>query len=277
VSAIGQALKEAREKRSVSLEEVHAKIKIHPRILQLLEEEKFDKLPSPLFAKSFLRSYAEFLGVDAESLLGSYEKEKQPVAEPEQILYLKAADLSGERRTSLKGWAVGIAAAFFIAAVLFGSPAKMMSSWTAKMKKTSVAPAKERGGSLPVRQAGASGGKESEAAVPADDPPGAEWINSVKLGNFPSLNKRVPLDLEIRALDAVWVHVTCDGKVLFQGILKKGAGESWKAKGSIEIWTGNASNMLLILNRNAIGSPGKGVVKKMIVSHEGVRIAPQSA
>lgn len=274
MSAIGQALKEARTKRSVSLEEVHAKIKIHPRILQLLEEEKFDKLPSPLFAKSFLRSYAEFLGVDAESLLGSYEKEKQPTAEPEQVLYLKTADLSGERRISPMGWVMGIAAALLIAAVLFGSPAKMMGSWTAKMKKASVAKIEK------ARQEKKSKvetvAKKSEAAVPADDSTGSEWMNSVKLGNFPKLNKRVPLDLEIRALDAVWVHVTCDGKVLFQGILKKDSGDSWQAKESIEIWTGNASNMLLILNRTAIGSPGKGVVKKMIVSHDGVRIAPQS-
>ena len=73
----------------------------------------------------------------------------------------------------------------------------------------------------------------------------SEWLSSPKLGNYPKLNTRLPLDLEIKALDAVWVHVTCDGSVLFQGILKKGAAESWKAKETIEIWTGNASSSSL--------------------------------
>ena len=62
--SIGNTLKDARNKKTLSYDEVHAKIKIHPRVLQLLEEEKFDKLPSPLFAKSFLKSYAEFLEVN---------------------------------------------------------------------------------------------------------------------------------------------------------------------------------------------------------------------
>ena len=42
-ASIGAALKEARSKRSVTLEDAHARLKIHPRVLQLLEEDKFDK------------------------------------------------------------------------------------------------------------------------------------------------------------------------------------------------------------------------------------------
>ena len=45
-ASIGAVLKEARTKKSITLEDVHAKLKIHPRVLQLLEEDKFDKLPS---------------------------------------------------------------------------------------------------------------------------------------------------------------------------------------------------------------------------------------
>ena len=66
MSSIGTVLKEARTKKSISLEDVHSKIKIHPRVLQLLEEDKFEKLPSSVFAKSFLKSYAEFLEVNSE-------------------------------------------------------------------------------------------------------------------------------------------------------------------------------------------------------------------
>jgi cytoskeleton protein RodZ len=258
MSVIGETLKEARIKKAVSLEEIHAKIKIHPRILRLLEEEKFDKLPSPFFTKSFLKSYAEFLGVDAQALLENYEKDKQAAIEPEQLLYLKPADSSGERQTSVLRWAAGVAAALFIAAILFGSPAKILSSLPAKTKKISV-----------TKQE-----KKRSNPAPVQEKLGAEWLNHAKLGNFPNLNKHAPLDLEIKALDAVWLHITSDGKIVYQGIMKQGAVESWSAKDSIEIWSGNASNMFLSINKKPIGSPGKGSVKKMILSHEGVRIAP---
>ena len=72
MSSIGYTLKEARNKKSISLDDVHAKIKVHPRVLQLLEEDKFDKLPSPIFVKSFLKSYADFLEIDSSSIIKSY-------------------------------------------------------------------------------------------------------------------------------------------------------------------------------------------------------------
>src|SRR3989338_7578241 len=89
MSSIRNLIREARSKKSISLEEVHSRIKIHPRVLQLLEEDKFEKLPSPLFVKSFLKSYAEFLEVNPEDLVQAYDKEGRK--EPAQVLYLKTA------------------------------------------------------------------------------------------------------------------------------------------------------------------------------------------
>ena len=265
--SIGTVLKEARVKKEITLEDVHAKIKIHPRVLQLLEEEKFEKLPSPLFAKSFLKSYAQFLEVNADELLENYEKENQ-VAEPEQRLYLKPADMSGSRKIPVPWLAGGLAAVFVLVAVLSGAPSKWAAGWAAHAKTSATKAEKSRAA------------KEKKAQLlrleEAEEKSTIGWLSSVKLGNFPKLNKRQPLELQIKALEAVWVHITADGKVLFQGVLKKSGAQTWKGKESIEIWTGNASNMSLELNGQALGSPGKGVVKKMIVSHEGIRIASPS-
>ncbi len=100
-----------------------------------------------------------------------------------------------------------------------------------------------------------------------------EWLNSVRLGNFPQISKKAPLELEVKALDAVWIHITGDGAVQFQGILKKGVSGKYTAKDMIEVWTGNAANMSLSLNKNSLGSPGKGFVKKMQISRDGIRVA----
>ena len=260
--SIGTVLKEARAKKEITLEDVHAKLKIHPRVLQLLEEEKFDKLPSPLFAKSFLRSYAQFLEVNADQLLDDFEKGNK-IPEPEQKMYIKPVDMSGARKIPASWWTAGIVAAAILGLAMF-APTKSLSKWASQLKLPAIKAAKK----APVVKEK----KAEEPAVEARLAESSEWINSAKLGNFPKLNRKQALELQIKALDAVWVHVTCDGKVLFQGVLKKGGGDVWQAKSAIEIWTGNASNMSLTLNKAALGSPGKGVVKKMIISHEGIRI-----
>ncbi len=266
--SIGTILKDARTKKEISLEDVHAKLKIHPRVLQLLEEEKFDKLPSPLFAKSFLRSYAQFLEVNADEIIDHYEKEKKP-EEPEQKMYIRPVDMSGARKIPASWWLAGSVGALILAVAML-APTKQLSSWASKLKPPKIVTQKK---TAAVKEKEMSAPKAEETR-PAATESKNDWINSVKLGNFPKLNKKKPLDLQIKAIDAVWVHITCDGKVLFQGVLKKGGTDTWQAKSTIEIWTGNASNMSLTLNKTQIGSPGKGVVKKMMISHEGIRIAP---
>ena len=274
MSSIGSVLKEARTKKTLTLDEVHSKIKIHPRVLQLLEEDKFEKLPSPLFVKSFLKSYAEFLEVNPDELVSTYEREKKP--DPEQILYIKPADPAmgtGYRPFHI---VAGICAALLLLFVLVGQPSKIAKSLSTKFKSSKVTSEKSKKASASKvrdREEETKAAPQETKETPRE---ASEWLNSVSLGNFPKINHKAPLSLEIKALDAVWVHVTADDTVVFQGVLKKGTAETSIAKESIEIWTGNASNMSLTLNKSSLGSPGKGVVKKMLISHDGVRIVSAS-
>lgn len=262
MGSIGSTLKEARSKKSVTLEEVHSRIKIHPRVLQLLEDDKFDKLPSPLFVKSFLKSYAEFLEVNPDELVEAYEKEKK---EPAQELFIKPA-AERERRSEFDKsfaaalWIAGVVIALALGAILlFKAGAWVSQKWADSRKAAETRPVSQK--------------KKEAKPAPSAQTQSAEWLRTVEQGNFPKLNKKAPLELTIKAIDNVWMRVTCDEKVLFQNILKKGTQESWKANKEIQIWTGNSSNMLLVLNRHSLGSPGKGVVKRMIINHDGVRIS----
>ncbi|MBG93245.1 MAG: hypothetical protein CL792_04620 [Chloroflexi bacterium] len=62
--SIGQYLKEARSVRKLSLEDASAVTRISKHYLQALEDEDFDTLPAPVYARGFMRSYAKFLGLD---------------------------------------------------------------------------------------------------------------------------------------------------------------------------------------------------------------------
>ncbi len=63
---IGQRLRQARQARSLTLEQVSEALHIKPHYLQALEEGRWDALPSPAQGRGFLRLYAAFLGVTLE-------------------------------------------------------------------------------------------------------------------------------------------------------------------------------------------------------------------
>lgn len=248
MSSIGNQLKEARSKKTLSLDDVYSRIKIHPRVLNLLEEGRFEKLPSPLFAKSFLKTYAEFLELNPESLIQAYEKEDKQ--DPEQVLFIKPVEQKSQKNHPVNIFPA-LTVIFLIAAVGFGG--SYLFKTTARLLKKKP----------PTKL---------EQKKPVEETKKSEWLRSPEQGDFPKIKSKTPLELKIHATNNVWLHITCDNKVLFQSILKRGASESWTANQSIVIWTGNPSSMSLTLNQFNLGSPGKGAVKKMVLSREGVRL-----
>jgi cytoskeletal protein RodZ len=67
--SIGQQLRQARKARSLTLEDVAQATHMRVHYLQALESNDIEALPSMVQARGFLRSYAEFLELDAEPLL----------------------------------------------------------------------------------------------------------------------------------------------------------------------------------------------------------------
>jgi hypothetical protein len=76
VGVIGDTLFEARTRRAVDLDEVHAVTGIRSRYLRAIEEEDWDALPEEFYARSFIRKYAQFLGVDPEPLVEEYRRQR---------------------------------------------------------------------------------------------------------------------------------------------------------------------------------------------------------
>jgi cytoskeletal protein RodZ len=66
VFEIGNSLHEARARRGVDLNQAELATKIRVKYLRALEDERFDQLPSQTYVKGFLRTYAEYLGLDGQ-------------------------------------------------------------------------------------------------------------------------------------------------------------------------------------------------------------------
>lgn len=65
---VGATLREARNRRKIDLSEVEAATKIRVRYLRAIENEEWDLLPGDAYSRGFVRTYASYLGLDAERL-----------------------------------------------------------------------------------------------------------------------------------------------------------------------------------------------------------------
>lgn len=70
---IGSTLREARMRARIDITEVEQATKIRAKYLRALENEEWNLLPGSTFIKSFLREYAEYLGLDARTLVEEYK------------------------------------------------------------------------------------------------------------------------------------------------------------------------------------------------------------
>jgi len=75
-TSVGQQLRQAREQRSLTIEQAAAATRIRPHYLRSLEAGEFDALPSLTQGRGFLRAYASYLGLDAEPLLSALDKKE---------------------------------------------------------------------------------------------------------------------------------------------------------------------------------------------------------
>lgn len=73
---IGQILKEAREEKSLTLDDIQEMTKIQKRYLVAIEQNEFQALPGRFYARAFIKEYAEVIGLNATELLAEFDEEK---------------------------------------------------------------------------------------------------------------------------------------------------------------------------------------------------------
>ncbi len=71
---IGASLREARMRARIDISEVEAGTKIRAKYLRALENEEWDLLPGPVYVKSFLKTYGDYLGLDSRLLVDEFKR-----------------------------------------------------------------------------------------------------------------------------------------------------------------------------------------------------------
>lgn len=111
MESIGQYLRQSREERAMSVEEVSRTTRIPVANLERLENDHFDDLPGEVFVRGFLKAYARALRIPAEDVLARYTSSRRvaivtplPVTTPIQ---------------KTQGKRFGVAVAFVVLLILF--------------------------------------------------------------------------------------------------------------------------------------------------------------
>jgi len=214
VFEIGNSLREARERQGLGYPEIELATKIRAKYIRALEEEDFTSIPGDAYIRGFLRTYAEYLGLDddvyvdeyASRFITSWRDELPPRRERRRV---RTRERPIERRTVLlvlAGIAL-VAVLIFAAFVIPGSSTHVPGLGT--KQKHHSAPARQlvlrgvgRGTYVEVRRTRASGEVDLQGTVEpgqTDRLPGDRFYLLVRAPD----GLRITLDGRAVALPAV--------------------------------------------------------------------------
>jgi cytoskeletal protein RodZ len=116
---IGTTLREARMRQRIDISEIESETKIRAKYLRALENEEWDLLPGPTFVKSFLRTYADALGLDGKLLIEEYKLRHERLSDVElqPIAPLGQRDRRRPRPGVPRGWLVAFVVVGLLAAL----------------------------------------------------------------------------------------------------------------------------------------------------------------
>lgn len=231
---IGKRLKEAREKKGLTLEDIEEETKIRRKYLRAMEEEQFQILPGQVYAKAFLKTYTRFLGIDVEDVFQNDDRFINQ--EPEQALpnYLEEddKDITGRSRSRLFLGATVIIVSLVVLA-LFGGWAKDKN----------------------ISSKSISGEPVGEMVVDEQTMPPANQQQLPVVLNPPTNAAPVRLDLQVKDRNC-WMKVDVDGTQVFVGTLTPGQAKYFEGQEIIKVRFGDAGAVEASLNGRNLGSMG---------------------
>ena len=134
MAEIGPTLRDARIRARIDMSEVETQTKIRAKYLRAIENEEWDLLPGPVYTKSFLRTYGDYLGLDSRMLVEEFKQRYERPLDQEMAPPIASLGRERERermpRPPLPPWApiafvlVVIVAALFIVGTVFGGSNK---------------------------------------------------------------------------------------------------------------------------------------------------------
>ena len=289
--SVGAELARARQERKLSFSEVTKETKVQPWVLEALEADRLQDMMSPVYVKGFLSTYARFLRLDPEPLIGQI---RWPQPEPAQdevpppppptpfTFHLHLPPVSVLRRI---GAAALVCAAVVGLIVLQPSVRMAQGSKPSSAKPKQTVAVRQTKPAKPVAAAStpATPAPSEATGRPAGEPlaPKLASVSGVseplKTPSAPALSLLAtqPLELQVSAHSTTWIRVRADGKLLSQQRLQRGANERWTAKKQFEVIISKPSQVEMMLNGQPISPFAIAHQGRLLITHHGITQLPE--
>jgi cytoskeleton protein RodZ len=264
---IGQLLENKRREKGLSLKDVEEATKIRKRYLEGLEREDYAMLPDPIYAHGFLKTYANFLGLDGENLSRGLKDRRAPrrerrfgyeVSEESEFdqPLIDPGGLGGTERRKVSGAAIltVVLAVLVLAAIIsvlyfIGRGSQQAESPVEEEPAAEKEPAEEEPAAEkePAEEEPAAE-KEPEANVGAEEEPADEPTN-VPASETVQATVRVP---EVPA----GLTISVDGTVADDRFAQPGFSQTFEGQRVVTVSTANAGAVEVEVNGQDFGSLG---------------------
>ncbi len=256
---LGDRLRSERERQNLTIQDIAKGTSIRALYIEAIENGDYAQLPGTVYAKGFIRNYANFLKIDADAVVRQFmeenhpeevaaaEEAKQQLAEAEEQnkAEVKAKLATGsefrEQVSSPSNRSNNLLIALIVLLVaggayyLFAMDDTSATKPTKAVTQTAKAPASTKAGQEKTEQ--------PQEAQPV---------------------KVEGVELVAKFTDRCWTQVVADGKTVYEGTMESGKTETWKGKEKVVITAGNAGAVEMKVNGQDMGKAGNAgqVVEK---------------
>ena len=251
---IGDLLRRERERQNLSIKDIEKATSIRALYIDAIEKGEYKTLPGEVYAKGFVRNYANYLELNANEIVNAFNEEMHPQEElqesagsssaeearQEQSAERNREEYRGPKITSLESYPMeksshGVRNALMVAVAVFVVAFAALIAFGGNEEPSAPAPR--------AKTQTQQGQKQTEAAPkPAVD----------------------GVEVKLSFTDRCWTEVVVDGKTEFEGTAEKGKVLTLKGKDKVRITAGNAGALHYSLNgkdMGAIGQKGEVVEK----------------
>ena len=282
---IGRILEQTRRERGISLEEVEQATKIRKRYLTGLEREDYALLPDAVYAQGFLKTYANFLGLDGEALSRQLRSRRKPRRERGINYYAPSSDFeqplitpggvagTEKRRVSTSAVVTLIVALLALAAVIgtlyfVGRGVQLTRAEENTPPAATVDKPPDGARQQPQNTAGEDAASEPELVNRTEDAAVEATAAATQAEEPTTVGQSPPADTLLVSVTVqdrpAWLLVRSDGVLAYEETATPGFTQTFEADRQLSITSGDAGAVAVEVNgqeAGALGDMGEVVTK----------------
>ncbi len=243
MSSVGEILKNTREAKGITIEQVAEATSIRVLYLEAIENEQFNLVPGEVYLKGFIRNYANYIGLNGPAMVEKYKeqveankKHEHPVQADTNDIKHKSPEQINQRKTKLaKSDASAIKSllekyvtkrniVLLVGIVVFIAAASFFSSFFSGSKDSEPAKTKQAA----VESFRSESANESQAVSVLKDQSGVYIVKDA-----------ANIEAQVEFSGDCWTEAYADGKEVFMGMMSAGKTVNWKAEKELQIKVGN--------------------------------------